>query len=83
VPAELGNLAALDTLFLGGNQLTSVPKELGGLTALRWGGAGLPHVVPVLKLKGQGENLVPPYLYTRKRPPLSRVDRAWLQRLKL
>ncbi|CAG0995343.1 E3 ubiquitin-protein ligase SlrP [Phycisphaerales bacterium] len=34
VPKELGELKALTTLFLHGNQITAVPKELGELKAL-------------------------------------------------
>jgi internalin A len=34
VPESLGNLTALTTLYLYGNQLASVPESLGNLTAL-------------------------------------------------
>jgi leucine-rich repeat protein SHOC2 len=34
VPAEIGQLTALEHLFLGDNRLTSVPAEIGQLTSL-------------------------------------------------
>ena len=35
VPAEIGQLTALETLYLHENELTSAPAELGQLTSLR------------------------------------------------
>ena len=35
MPAEFGRLTSLEVLWLNNNQLTSVPAELGGLTALK------------------------------------------------
>ena len=34
MPAEIGQLTALEELSLGGNRLTSVPAEIGQLTSL-------------------------------------------------
>jgi internalin A len=36
VPESVGNLTALTTLDLSGNQLTAVPEPVGNLTALTW-----------------------------------------------
>ena len=37
IPAELGNLANLQRLYLSGNQLTgAIPSELGSLANLQW-----------------------------------------------
>ena len=35
MPAEIGQLTALEALKLHGNQLTSVPAEIGQLTSLK------------------------------------------------
>jgi Leucine-rich repeat (LRR) protein len=35
VPAALGGLTALKSLYLDGNKLTSVPVEIAGLIALK------------------------------------------------
>jgi Leucine-rich repeat (LRR) protein len=35
LPAEIGNLTSLRSLFLGDNQLTELPPEIGNLTSLK------------------------------------------------